>query len=596
MRINPTNPQALIKAAQGHIAVDILLKNVQVVNLFTGEIAPGAVGIFEGMIAFVDFDPENLNRETLAYQAKQTIDGHGQYLIPGFIDAHLHIESTMMTPRHFSAAVLPWGTTTVVIDPHEIGNVLGAEGVKYMAQSVSDLPIRYYVLAPSCVPALPGMESSGADFYATDIQQLTEAEGIFGIGEVMDFHGVLNNDARMVDILKQANQQHQYIQGHAPGMFGRRLNAYLCSGPTNDHESRSGQEAKDKMRLGMYVDARESSASQNVRDIVEAVKDFRYHDLLCLCTDDREASDILESGHMNYVVKTAIDAGLDPITAIRCATLHTARDLGVRNLGAVAPGYVADVQFIESLTEPRPSLVISHGQIVARDNQLVTPFASKMSPVEALNTVDNIPLLSESDLTITAPLQNGTVNVNVMHYLRPNGSLTEWRPTDITVKDGKLQLPEGHMFALVQNRYGLFDQRTLAVVSGFGLREGAIASTVSHDSHNLTAIFDTPANALVAIQQVIEQRGGIASCANGEVSANIPLQVAGLMSLEPCEVVAQQSEQMKAVLRFQGLTEAPNPTMRISTMALPVIPKAKLSDKGLIDVANHCFVPLFIDE
>lgn len=595
MRINPNHPQALIQAAQGQIAVDLLVQNVRIVNLFTGEIAPGAVGIFDGMIAFVDFEPENLHRETLTYQAKQIIDGEGQYLIPGFIDAHLHIESTMMTPRHFSAAVLPWGTTTVVIDPHEIGNVLGAEGVQYMAQSVSDLPIRYYVLAPSCVPALPGMESSGADFYATDIQQLTHSEGIFGIGEVMDFHGVLNNDQRMVDILNQANQQHQYIQGHAPGMFGRRLNAYLCSGPTNDHESRSGQEAKDKMRLGMYVDARESSASQNVRDIVEAVKEFRYHDLLCLCTDDRETSDILESGHMNYVVKTAIEAGLDPITAIRCATLHTARDLGVRNLGAVAPGYVADLQLLESLTDPKPSLVISQGQIVAKHNQLVASFAAKVSPVEQRNTVDKVPPLSESDLTIVAPIHNGTVKVNVMHYLKPNGSLTEWRPTDIEVIDGQLQLPEGHMFAVVQNRYGLSEQRTLAVVSGFGLREGAIASTVSHDSHNLTAIFDTPANALVAIHQVIEQRGGIASSAKEQVTANVPLPVAGLMSLESCDVVAEQSENMKAVLREQGLTQAPNPTMRISTMALPVIPKAKLSDKGLIDVANHCFVPLFID-
>lgn len=593
MRLNPNDMSALVAASMGRKPVDILLTNVQVVNLFSGEIHPGQVGVHDGFIAYVDIDPENLQRESVARDALEVIDGQGRYLIPGFIDAHLHIESTMMTPKNFAKAVLPWGTTTVVTDPHEVGNVLGADGVKYMAQDSADMPIRNLVLAPSCVPALPGMESAGASFSDQDVMALYQEQGIFGIGEVMDFLGVLDQDDRMAPILKRSTDESAYIQGHAPNMFGQKLNAYLCTGPTNDHECRSGQEALDKMRLGMYVYARESSMSRNVQDIVNAVKDFRYLDYLCLCSDDKEAADILEHGHMNHVVKVAIEAGLDPVTAIRCATLHTAKDLEIRNLGAVAPGYVADLLLVDDLRDPRPAMVFSQGKLVAQNDQYLAPFTQASHPLEALDTTLDIPEFTADMLTIKAPIENGTVRVNVIHYLRLNASLTEWRETEIPVVDGQLVLPEGHQFVMVQNRYGKAEQRTLAVVSGSGLEQGAIAATVSHDSHNLTVMYDKPENAIAAIKQVKAMQGGIACANHGELVGSLALPVAGLMSTLDCQSLVEAGETMKQAVLTLGFREAVNPLLRIATIALPVVPKAKLSDRGMIDVQTKTFVPLF---
>lgn len=593
MRLNPNDMSALVAASMGRKPVDVLLTNVQVVNLFSGEIHPGQVGVHDGFIAYVDIDPENLQRESVARDALEVIDGQGRYLIPGFIDAHLHIESTMMTPKNFAKAVLPWGTTTVVTDPHEVGNVLGADGVKYMAQDSADMPIRNLVLAPSCVPALPGMESAGASFSDQDVMALYQEQGIFGIGEVMDFLGVLDQDDRMAPILKRSTDESAYIQGHAPNMFGQKLNAYLCTGPTNDHECRSGQEALDKMRLGMYVYARESSMSRNVQDIVNAVKDFRYLDYLCLCSDDKEAADILEHGHMNHVVKVAIEAGLDPVTAIRCATLHTAKDLEIRNLGAVAPGYVADLLLVDDLRDPRPAMVFSQGKLVAQNGQYLAPFAQASHPIEALDTTSDIPDFTADMLTIKAPIENGTVRVNVIHYLRLNASLTEWREIEIPVVNGQLVLPQGHQFVMVQNRYGKTEQRTLAVVSGSGLDQGAIAATVSHDSHNLTVMYDKPENAIAAIKQVKAMQGGIACANHGELVGSLALPVAGLMSTLDCQSLAEAGETMKQAVLTLGFAEAVNPLLRIATIALPVVPKAKLSDRGMIDVQTKTFVPLF---
>ncbi len=596
MRLNPNDMSALVAASMGRKPVDTLITNVQIVNLFSGEIHSGQVGLYDGFIAYVDMDPDNLSRESIERNALEVMDGEGRYLIPGLIDAHLHIESTMMTPKNFAKAVLPWGTTTVVTDPHEIGNVMGANGVKYMAQNSADMPIRNLVLAPSCVPALPGMESAGASFSEQDVMSLYHDENIFGIGEVMDFLGVLDQDERMSPILKQSTGQSAYIQGHAPNMSGQKLNAYLCTGPSNDHECRSGQEAKDKLRLGMYVYARESSMSRNVKDIVEAVKDFKFHDYLCLCSDDKEAADILEHGHMNHVVKVAIEAGLDPITAIRCATLHTAKDLGISNLGAIAPGYVADLLLVDDLNDPRPERVFSQGQLVAKNGDYIGPFTDEKHAIEEVDTTADIPDFTPEMLTITPNIEHGHVMVNVIHYLRPNASLTEWRQVSIPVKNGRLVLPEDHQFVMVQNRYGKTEQRTVAVVSGSGLEQGAIAATVSHDSHNLTVMFDTPENAIAAIEQVKRMQGGIACANDGKVVDGLALPVAGLMSTLDCHALANEGERMKQSVLSLGFREAVNPLLRIATIALPVVPKAKLSDKGLIDVERKAFVPLFVSE
>jgi len=383
MRLKPKDSKTLIEAAMGLRPLDLLIDNIQLVNLFTGEIYPASVGIHAGFIAAVIADPDNLQREQeVTFKATQTIDGAGRYLIPGFIDAHIHIESTMMTPIHFTEAVLPWGTTTVVTDPHEIANVFGIRGVQYMHQDGDTLPMRQLILAPSCVPAVPGLENGGAAFGAKEVEELLKLERVCGLGEVMDFPGVINNDPRMVDILDTVLSRDQFVQGHAPGMFGKALSAYLCAGPISDHECRSGQEARDKIRAGMYVDARQSSITENVRDIITAVNDFKFHDFLTLCTDDREPGDILANGHMNDVVKAAIDAGMDPVKAIRSATLHTAREIGYTNLGAVAPGYAADLLLVPSLENPAPDVVIYDGVVVAENRQLKRALPESVCPAD----------------------------------------------------------------------------------------------------------------------------------------------------------------------------------------------------------------------
>ena len=366
MKIMPENKEKLIDAAMGKIQCDLVISNAQIVNVITGEIYKGDIGIYGKHIAHIQCDPDALNREEKKLTAKEYYDAKGEYIIPGLIDAHVHIESSMMTPRNFAKAVIPHGTTTVVTDPHEIANVCGLDGVRYMHESSEKLPMRQFILAPSCVPAVPDMENAGAEFHADDMEKMLELDRVIGLAEVMDFQGVINNDQRMVDIINVFEERNLFMQGHLPFVSGRDLSAYAAAGPNSDHESRTGQEARDKMRIGIYVDARESSISKNVEDIVSSVKDFKYLNFLTFCTDDREPEDILKKGHMNDVVRTAIKAGLHPLDAIRGATFNTAVQLGIKNLGAIAPGFTADLIQCRSLEELIPSAVFFEGKMVAK--------------------------------------------------------------------------------------------------------------------------------------------------------------------------------------------------------------------------------------
>ena len=345
MKLQPKDKKQLLKAALGEIPSDLLIKHVQLVNVITGEIYPANVFVYDGMIAHVEY--KNLDADL--DKAATVVDGQGHYLIPGFLDAHEHIESSMMTPRNFAKAVLPHGTTTVITDPHEIANVWGMEGVRYMHDSGEDLPMRQLIDIPSCVPAVPGLENAGADFLAEQIEELCGLKRVIGLAEVMDFLAVIHGEDRMMDILKVAEDRGLYMQGHAPYVSGRMLSAYLCGGPNTCHETRASDEGLEKLRSAMYVDARDSSITKNVKDIWEGVKQVKFFDHLCFCTDDREADDILNNGHMNDVVRNAIRCGMDPVTAIKSATYNTAREIKIENLGAIAPGFVADMLLVESL-------------------------------------------------------------------------------------------------------------------------------------------------------------------------------------------------------------------------------------------------------
>lgn len=592
MKILPKDKKGLIEAAIGKRPCDLVIRNANIVNVFTGEIYNGNIGIYDGFITHISADIDNSIKEDI--EAKDYYDAKGKYVIPGLIDSHIHIESTLMTPRGFAREVIPYGTTTVVTDPHEIANVHGVRGIKYMHDSSEDLPMRQYVLAPSCVPAVLGLENAGTEFFVEEIEEMLNLDRVIGLGEVMDFIGVIENSDRMVSILEEAEKRGSFIQGHAPFLNGRMLSAYLCGGATTCHESRTSQEARDKIRNGMYVDARESSISKNVTDIVKGVKNFRYLDNLTLCTDDREADEILKNGHMNDVVRRAIKAGLNPIDAIRSATINSAREIGITNLGAIAPGYVADLVVLDDLEDMLVKTVIFQGEIVAEDGVLLKLIEDKKYDIELENSVhvDNVSL---EDFKLKAPIENGQIKVNVIRYNSQTSSSTAIIEEVVEVENGYVTLKDNDdlRFVIVINRHGKLNTKSIGLVRGFGINKGALGSTISHDSHNLTIVYKDINEAFKVAKDLISMGGGISCAIDGEIKEHIQLEVAGLMTTKSASEIAVVAEKMKEILRGIGLTEIKNPLLRIVTLALPVIPEGKMSDLGLINVNKKEIVSIF---
>lgn len=590
MKLQPRNKKQLLKAALGEIPCDLLVKNVQLVNVITGEIYPANVFVYDGMIAHVEYKDLCADLD----HAKEVIDAKGSYMIPGLIDAHEHIESSMMTPRNFAKAVIPHGTTTVITDPHEIANVWGLEGVRYMHDSGEDLPMRQLIDIPSCVPAVPGKENAGAEFLAEQIEELCSLKRVIGLAEVMDFLAVIHGEDRMMDILKVAEDRGLYLQGHAPFVSGRMLSAYLCGGPNTCHESRTGEEALEKLRNAMFVDSRDSSITKNVKDIWAGVKDIKFFDFLCLCTDDREADDILHQGHMNDVVRMAIQCGMEPISAIRSATLNTAREIKIENLGAIAPGFVADMLLVDDLRELKPSHVFYDGALVAKDGKLLSVIEDRTYEIEHKNSMHVKPLTVE-DFKIKAPQGATSVRVNLMEYKDLLLSSTLLACEELPVVDGYVSLPDDEdlKFVAVVNRHVGHDTIALGLVRGFGTKCGALASTVSHDSHNLTIVFDDAANALIAANELIACGGGMCAVKDQELIHTLKLPLAGLISLKSAEDLAVDNAKMKDANRALGLVDMENPLLRIVTLALPVIPNVKMSDLGLINVLTKEIIPLF---
>lgn len=587
MKLIPKDKKGLIEAAVGKRKCDLVIENCKIVNVFSGEIYDGDIGIYGRFIAHIRCNPDKLEINEPKIDGKKYYNARGKYIIPGLIDAHIHIESTLMTPRNFAKAVIPHGTTTVVTDPHEIANVHGIKGVEYMHNSSEGLPMRQYILAPSCVPAVLGLENSGADFDYTDIERLFKLDRVIGLGEVMDYIGVINNDPRMVEILDVAEKKGLFIQGHAPFLSGRDLSAYLCGGAISDHESRTPKEARDKIRNGMYIDARESSISKDVTEIVKGIKDFRYKSNLTLCTDDREADEILEHGHMNAVVRSAIDAGLDPIDAIRSATLNNARELGIINLGGIAPNFVADLVLVDNLEEMDVKAVIYNGELVAEDGKLLADIKTEEYDIEKNNSV-HVNNLSLEDFKLIVNLKNGKIKANVIKYLSQSSSSTEIIAKEFEIEDGVVKLPKNRdiKFVAVVNRHGKLDTKSIGLVQGFGITKGAVGSTISHDSHNITIVYDNPNEALLVAEDLIKLGGGLSCALDNKIKNNLQLSVAGLMSIQEANEIAIQANEMKISLREMGITEMKNPLLRIVTLALPVIPKGKMSDLGLVDVIN----------
>jgi adenine deaminase len=565
--------EKLIAVARGEEPADLLLKNAQLVNVFSGEIHPADIGIHDGrVLGFGD------------YQARQVVDLAGRFVCPGLLDAHVHIESSMVQPAEFARAVLPHGTTSVICDPHEIANVLGLDGVRYMLDASEGLPLSVYVMAPSCVPATH-METSGAELTAAELEQLMTHERVLGLAELMNFPGVL---FRVPEVLKKIEvAAGRPIDGHAPGLSGLDLNAYVAAGVRSDHECTELDEAREKLRRGMHIMIREGTTARNLHTLLPVVTPVNAR--FChFCTDDRHPHTLLEEGHIDDVVRKAIAWGLDPVIAIQMATINTAEYFRLQNVGAVAPGYRADLVVLDDLGTLQVAQVYARGALVA-DGGSLSLSADRLPQVPIKSSVHVDP----SSLSFAIAAGDGPARVI---GIVPEQVVTEELRLEPTVEDGfAVSDPDRDLLkmAVVERHHGT-GNIGLGLVKGAGLKRGAIASSVAHDAHNIVVIGTSDSEMRAAVTAVAEMEGGQVVVSGGEVQAACPLPIAGLMSDRPLEEVREQEEALTEAAHSLG-SALPDPLMTMSFLALEVIPALKLTDKGLVDVNRFDFVPLFGD-
>lgn len=584
----------MVSAARGEFPLDLAIENIQLVNVFSGEIYPAAIGIVEDRIVHVTRPGE------IRLNAEKVIDGNGKFAIPGLIDTHLHIESSMLTPAAYAEAVLPHGTTTIVTDPHEIGNVLGEEGIRYMIDASKNLDLRILTYLPSCIPSAPKVETAGADFTADVIERLLQWDGIDGLAEVMNYVGVIHQDERMSGILAAAKKAGKIAQGHAPTVTGRDLSAYIVAGVDSDHECRTGEEALEKIQAGMIVEIRESSFALNMAPIAEVIKDKGYLPNVCLCSDDVKANDLVRRGHINHVVRRAIEEGINPIDAIRYGTLNAAERLKRKDLGAIAPGRIADIVLLENIEAMVVSDVFTSGNQVVIDGQLINE-QRKMDPPEHFFKSVKVSDIQEEDLAIKIDVPGVTeAKVRVIEYDYAPGIPTNFMEVTLPVENGEIDLSQydGKKGPLnyigVFHRHGKNNNHTTGILAGYGIVDGAIATTVAHDSHHLAVLGVNRKDMVLAANRVREINGGMVAVKDGEIIAELHLPVAGLMSLDSPTQLAPKINYFVERLE-KVMMPGKNPIHRLIAVTLPVIPKAKISDIGLVDVDKQEIIPLIIE-
>jgi len=569
------DPRRLLAAARGEEPSDLLLENARLVNVFSGEIYETAIAVSGSRIA--GLGP--------GYRAKNTIDLEGRFVAPGLIDAHVHIESSMVPPRAFARLVLPRGITTVVADPHEIANVRGLEGIRFMLESARKSLLSFFFTAPSCVPA-SHLETSGARLGASDLASLLGEPEIIGLAEVMNFPGVIQGDEEVLAKLRAFDGR--VIDGHCPRLTGLFLNAYAAAGIGSDHESTEIAEAREKLRLGMTVFLREGTAARNLRKLAPLVTKENER-RLCLCTDDRHCQDLLDEGSIDYLIRVAISEGIDSMTAIRMATLNAAEYFRFYDRGAIAPGRRADLVVFSDLESPQIELVFKDGALVARDGKLLDEGEPDLDAgfASGLN-------VRWSDLSFAVAARGRRLRVI---GCTPGELVTESLTMEAAIESGNAVAdPRRDLLkmAVIERHHATGNVGT-GFVKGIGLSRGAIAGTVAHDHHNLVVIGCDDESMRTAVEAVAEAGGGQAAADRDRVLARVSLPIAGLMSSRPATAVGDDVRSLKRAAKALG-SPAPDPFTTMSFLALEVVPSLKLTDLGLVDVEKFEIVPLFVKD
>ena len=563
----------LVEVARGDAPADLVLKNCNIINVFTSKIEQGDIAITDGTIVGIG-----------SYKGVKEIDINNRFVAPGFIDGHVHVESSMLTPPQFAKIIVPKGTTSIVADPHEIANVSGVEGIKYMIFSSIFGPLNVNMMIPSCVPAT-AFETSGAIITSSDIDKIKNTKGVLGLGEVMNYPGVIFGDP---EVHKKLEYMADFVKdGHAPSVTGKQLNAYKLSGIKTDHECTTVEELEEKVARGMYIHLREGSATRNVKVLSKGVTKENSRRLI-FCTDDKHSEDIAKEGHINANIKLAIENGVDPITAIQMATINTSDCYNLKRVGAIAPGYDADIVVFESLKEIDVDEVFIKGELVAKGDKAL------FDPVLYTNgyVTDTMNIKDSDSVSFDIKLKNN--KVKVIQLIEKNVTTTKVI-REVEIKNGLYQhddMKDILKLAVVE-RHHETGNVGLAFVEGYGLKNGAVAMTISHDSHNLIIIGDNDKDMKIAMKEIERIQGGITLVNNGEIIDSIRLEVAGLMTNTEVKIIEAKLKFMESKAREMGVNnEVDDAFLSLAFMSLPVIPELKLTDKGLFDVTEFKLVPL----
>ena len=555
----------VIDVAAGRAPADLVLKNATYVNVFSNELCHGDIAVAEGLIVGMG-----------EYHGKVEVDVSGKLVLPGFIDAHIHLESSLVSPTEFAKAVLPHGTTTVITDPHEIANVMGTDGIEYMLQATEDLPVDVRFMLPSCVPATP-LDESGANLDYRAIDSFYDHPRVQGLAEMMNYVGVVNGDGQVVEKIVASQAHHKKIDGHAPGLSGKDLNAYIAAGVYSDHECHDLNDAIAKLQRGQFIMIREGTAARNLEALMPLLTS-QYVDRCMFCTDDKHPNDLLEKGHIDYIVKKAISLGADPIVAVKAACHNAARYFLLNNRGAIAPGYLGDFVIIDDFQHFEIEMVYKRG-VLMYDGQLRDFPAPEIDPylVKRAHDTFHVAHLTAEDFSDGRP--HAVIGMIPGEIVTQDAGYADHADPEQDIL--KIAVIERH-----KNTHHI----GLGYIKGYGLKRGAVATSISHDSHNIIVVGATDEDMAAAANRIVENRGGITVMENGQVLGEVTLSIAGIMSDDSLVMVNSALEDAKDEAFGLGVSRGIDPFMTLSFMALPVIPSLRITTRGVFDVSSQRYI------